>query len=53
LGVRYSFVKNTFINLRWFSAKEIDGVQLAGADSFLSGLPLSINVAQLDIMSSF
>jgi hypothetical protein len=53
LGARYSFVKNTFINLRWFSAKEIDGVQLAGADSFLSGLPLSINVAQLDVMTSF
>jgi Putative porin len=53
IGGRYSFVRNTFVELRWFSAKEITGVQLAGADSFLSGLPLSINVAQLDIMSSF
>ncbi|HEY2463032.1 MAG TPA: putative porin [Steroidobacteraceae bacterium] len=53
LGARYSFVKNTFVNLRWFSAKQISGVQLAGADSFLSGLPIAINVAQLDIMSSF
>ena len=53
LGARYSFAKNTFVNLRWFSARQIDGVQLAGADSFLSGLPIAINVAQLDIMSSF
>ena len=53
LGARYSFAKNTFVNLRWFSARQIDGVQLAGADSFLSGLPININVAQLDIMSSF
>ena len=53
LGARYSFEKNTFINLRWFSAKQIDGVELAGADGQLSGLPLAIDVAQLDIMSSF
>ena len=53
LGARYSFERNTFINLRWFSAKQIDGVELAGADSTLSGLPLAIDVAQLDIMSSF
>jgi hypothetical protein len=53
VGARYSFEKNTFINLRWFSAKQIDGVELAGADSQLSGLPLAIDVAQLDILSSF
>lgn len=52
-GARYSFAKNTFVNLRWFSAKQISGVQLAGADSFLSGLPIAINVSQLDVMSSF
>jgi Putative porin len=53
VGGRYSFAKNTFVNLRWFSAKQISGVQLAGADSFLTGLPILINVAQFDIMSSF
>jgi Putative porin len=52
-GARYSFAKNTFVNLRWFAAKAINGVELAGADGFLSGLPLSINVTQLDIMTSF
>ena len=51
LGARYSFEKNTFVNLRWFSARQIDGVELAGAT--LSGLPLAINVMQLDVMSSF
>jgi hypothetical protein len=51
LGVRYSFEKNTFVNLRYFSAEQIDGVELAGAE--LSGLPLKINVTQLDIMSGF
>jgi len=53
VGARYSFAKSTFVNLRWFSARQISGVELAGADSFLSGLPLAINVAQLDVMSSF
>jgi hypothetical protein len=52
VGARFSFEKNTFVNLRWYSAKQIDGVELAGADQ-LSGLPLNIDVAQLDIMSSF
>jgi hypothetical protein len=51
LGARYSFEKNTFVNLRWFSARQIDGVELAGAT--LSGLPLAINVMQLDLMSAF
>jgi Putative porin len=51
LGARYSFEKNTFVNLRWFSARQIDGVELA--DATLSGLPLAINVMQLDVMSSF
>jgi Putative porin len=53
LGARYSFERNTFVNLRWFSAKQIDGVELAGADSSLGGLPLAIDVMQLDVMSSF
>ncbi|MDP8986435.1 MAG: putative porin [Pseudomonadota bacterium] len=53
LGVRYALEKNTFVNLRWFSAKQIDGVELAGADSSASGLPLAIDVAQLDLVASF
>jgi hypothetical protein len=51
LGARYSFEKNTFVNLRWFSARQIDGVELAGVNSI--GLPLSINVLQLDVMAGF
>jgi hypothetical protein len=51
LGARYSFEKNTFVNLRYFSAEQIDGVELAGAT--LSGLPLKINVTQLDVMTGF
>jgi Putative porin len=53
IGGRFSFAKNTFVDLRWYSAREIDGVQLAGADAYLSGLPIAINVAQLDVMASF
>jgi hypothetical protein len=53
LGGRYAFEKNTAIGLRWYSAKQIDGVELAGADSQLSGLPLAIDVLQLDITSAF
>jgi hypothetical protein len=53
LGGSFAFEKNSFVSLRWFSAKQIDGVELAGADSVLSGLPLAIDVLQLDIMSSF
>jgi hypothetical protein len=53
LGGKFAFEKNTYFDLRWFSAKQIDGVELAGADSVLSGLPLAIDVAQLDIMTSF
>lgn len=51
LGARYSFEKNTFVNLRYFSAEQINGVELAGAS--LSGLPLKINVTQLDVMTGF
>jgi hypothetical protein len=51
LGARYSFERNTFVNLRWFSARQIDGVELAGAT--LPGLPIAINVLQLDVMASF
>jgi hypothetical protein len=53
LGARFAFEKNTAVTLRWYSAKQIDGVELAGADSVLSGLPLAIDVAQLDITASF
>ncbi len=51
LGARYSFEKNTFVNLRWFAAHQISGVELAGAT--LSGLPYAIDVLQLDVMSAF
>jgi hypothetical protein len=53
LGGRFAFEKNTAVTLRWYSAKQISGVQLAGADSVLSGLPLAIDVAQLDFTSAF
>jgi Putative porin len=53
LGARYAFEKNTYLALRWFSAKQIDGVERAGEDNVLSGLPLAIDVAQLDVMASF
>jgi hypothetical protein len=53
LGGRFAFEKNSSIDLRWFSAKQIDGVELAGADAVLSGLPLAIDVLQLDINAAF
>jgi hypothetical protein len=53
VGARWAFDKNSTIGLRWFTAKQIDGVELAGADSQLSGLPLAIDVLQLDVTSSF
>jgi hypothetical protein len=53
LGARCAFEKNSYVNLRWFSAKQIDGVELAGADASIGGLPLAIDVVQLDFSSSF
>jgi len=53
LGGKFAFEKNSYIDLRWFSAKQIDGVELAGADSSVGGLPLAIDVLQLDINTSF
>jgi hypothetical protein len=53
LGARYAFEKATALSLQWFSARQIDGVQLAGADSVLTGLPLTIDVLQLDVSSAF
>jgi len=53
LGAKYAFEKNTYVNLRWFSAKQIDGVELAGADNSIGGLPLAIDVLQLDIRAIF
>jgi hypothetical protein len=53
VGARFAFEKNSAIGFRWFSAKQIDGVELAGADSVLSGLPLAIDVLQVDITSAF
>jgi hypothetical protein len=56
LGAEYAFEKNTYINLRWFSAKQISGVELAlppGATDVPSQLPLAIDVLQLDVQTSF
>jgi hypothetical protein len=53
LGAKFAFADNAAINARWFSAKQIDGVQLAGADATLSGLPLAIDVLQIDITAAF
>jgi hypothetical protein len=53
IGGRYVFEKNSTIALRWFSAKQINGVELAGADSVLGGLPLAIDVLQLDVTAAF
>ena len=53
LGGRFAFEKNSTVGLRWFSAKQIDGVELAGADSVLAGLPLAIDVLQLDVTTAF
>jgi Putative porin len=56
LGADYAFEKNTYLNLRWFSAKQISGVELAlppGATNVPSQLPLAIDVLQLDVQTSF
>ena len=53
LGMRFAFDKSSALSLQWFSAKQINGVELAGADSLLSGLPLTIDVLQLDATASF
>jgi len=53
LGARFAIESNAYLNLRWFNAKQIDGVELAGADNQLSGLPLAIDVLQLDLRASF
>ncbi len=53
LGARYTFEKNSNVELRWFSATQVDGVERAGEDSFKSNLPLSIDVLQLDVNASF
>jgi hypothetical protein len=53
LGAKFAFEPNTYLDLRWFDAKQIDGVELAGADNQLSGLPLAIDVLQLDLRASF
>jgi hypothetical protein len=52
-GAAFAFATNTTVRFRWMEAKQIDGVELAGADSVLSSLPLAINIGQLDIESSF
>jgi hypothetical protein len=53
LGARYAFETNSAVAVRWYSAKQIDGVELAGADSQYSSLPLAIDVLQLDVTSAF
>lgn len=50
---RFAFETNTYLDLRWFSAKQINGVELAGADAVLSGLPYAVDVLQLDVNASF
>jgi hypothetical protein len=41
LGARYAFESNSTIGVRWFSAKQIDG------------LPLAIDVLQVDLIAAF
>lgn len=41
LGARYAFESNSTLELRWFNAKQI------------TGLPLSINLLQVDVMAAF
>ncbi|HVO47255.1 MAG TPA: putative porin [Steroidobacteraceae bacterium] len=41
LGGRYAFEPNSILQVRWFSAKQIDG------------LPLAIDVLQLDVIATF
>jgi Putative porin len=53
IGGRYVFEKNSTVSFRWFSTKQIDGVELAGADSVLSGLPFAIDTLQLDVTAAF
>jgi Putative porin len=53
VGARYAFEKNSTVGFRWFSAKQIDGVELAGADSLLNGLPFAVDVLQVDITAAF
>jgi len=53
LGGKFAFEPNTFVELRWFDAKQIDGVELAGADNQLGGLPLAIDVLQIDLRAAF
>ncbi len=52
LGGSFAFEKNTYVTLRWFSAKQIDGVELAGA-VVAGGLPLAIDVLQIDLSGKF
>ena len=40
-GGRYAFAANTTLGVRWFSAKQIEG------------LPLAIDVLQVDVIASF
>jgi len=47
------FEKNSTVSVRWFSAKQIDGVELAGADSVLAGLPYAVDTLQLDVTAAF
>ena len=41
MGARYAFESNSTIGVRWFSAKQIDG------------LPLAIDVLQIDLIAAF
>jgi hypothetical protein len=52
VGARWALAANSTLGFRWMSAKQIDGVALAGADQ-ITGLPLAIDVALLDFAAAF
>ena len=53
LGGRYAFEPNTAIGFRWFVAKQVNGVELAGGQSQYSSLPYANNVLQIDLTAAF
>jgi hypothetical protein len=50
MGGRFAFQKNTYLVLRWYSAKAIQGVERAG---YNGTLPYAIDVGQLDVQTAF
>jgi hypothetical protein len=49
-GATYGLERNTGLLLRWMSARQITGVELAGATGTL---PLAIDILQLDAVAAF